>query len=785
MKRPLFLWPLVGLLLLCCHLSHGFASVQLDATFGLNGRVAVELGRKNSGHALLVQPDGKIVIAGSSSGLQEGPMNFTLLRLDQHGSLDTSFNHEGSTVTSLVPGDDEALAAGRLADGRIVAGGYSFNGTDRDFALVCYRTNGTLDSSFGTDGATLTSIGNGNEEITALVIDPADRIVVVGASEGTAGKILVAARYLSNGTLDRDFGEQGLTLIGLGQDANAEGELLRKDGSLVISGSYSDQRAQVAMLIGLDADGSLDTDFGAQGVAKASGGFAASEGYGLAQDQDGLLHLAGAVGEVGKRDAALFRFTARGSLDFSFGEKGAIVVHQSTEDDVFYDVTVADNSIAAVGFTSRNKARRMLLASFAPASSKTDAALSPYTEESPAPLQEIRINGKTRIQIRKLQTWTSELLIRRLELLQSQLQNPSAHGVKPYPKTGQWVAKEWFTQFLQPRALAASPMQAVGSSRLPGDLETRIVTTSFGNGEAIGYALTTDVDGQVVVVGTAEELATSSMVAARFVPDDVIDRVTDRPGHRSTHIATLPSSDVTQTSMMTGGEIKESFPHKIVRRGVLFSLKPGQVYRESHGGAVGSGFDTLLNQLASLMVPSAMAIETGGAAPVKPTGAKPVVAEGMTDNGSGPGIFHARLEHLQPSSIYYLRAYVMTSSGEIFYGDQISVRTADACFIATASFGTLLHPCVQILRDFRDTYLHSPMGRSIVRLYYNLSPPFAAFIADSPSLRFLVRSLLLPVIAFSWIALHIGLLGAVLTFSLFVVIIGHGMHRFRNSCRTD
>ena len=138
-----------------------------------------------------------------------------------------------TVVTSLVPGDDEALAVGRLADGRIIAGGYSFNGTDRDFALACYGTGGQLDYSFGTDGATLTSIGNGDEEITALVVDESDRIVVVGTSEGTAGKILVAARYLSSGFLDRSFGEQGISLIGLGQDANAEDVLLRKDGSLI------------------------------------------------------------------------------------------------------------------------------------------------------------------------------------------------------------------------------------------------------------------------------------------------------------------------------------------------------------------------------------------------------------------------------------------------------------------------------------------------------------------------------------------------------------------------
>ena len=72
---------------------------QLDATFGLNGRVAVELGVKSSGHAVLVQPDGKIVVAGSSAGAKGAAMNFSLLRFNQDGSVDTTINGEGSVGT--------------------------------------------------------------------------------------------------------------------------------------------------------------------------------------------------------------------------------------------------------------------------------------------------------------------------------------------------------------------------------------------------------------------------------------------------------------------------------------------------------------------------------------------------------------------------------------------------------------------------------------------------------------------------------------------------------------
>jgi uncharacterized delta-60 repeat protein len=760
------------------------AATQLDATFGLQGRVAIELGRKNSGHAVLVQPDGKIVLAGSSSGLQGKATHFSLIRLHRNGSLDTSFNGEGSIVTSLVPGDNEALAVGRLSDGRLVAGGYTSNGTDRDFALACYRSDGSLDVAFGEDGAVLTSIGNGHEEITALVIDPADRIVVVGSSEGTAGRILVAARYLPNGTLDRSFGEQGVQLIGLGHDGNAEGLLLRSNGSLILSGSYNEKNSQVAMLVGLHPDGTLDSAFGVQGVATVSGSFAASEGYGVTEDRDGgWLYLAGAIGDIGHRDAALFRFTATGDRDQAFGENGAVVIGPTADDDVFYDVAVTTGMVSVGGYTVREGLRRMLLAALVLRGSETGEGAG-FTREdaSVAPIQEIRINGNSRVQIRKLQVLSGEMLIRGFEMMQSLPEKPTTLHWKPLPpmQLGQLLTPQWRKLFLS-EAWAAMPIYAQEPSRYQGIAETRLVTTTFGDDEAVCYALANDNHDQVVVVGTVESKHGSFILASRLVADDVIDRVTDRPGHRSTHITTLPSTDVTQTSAMTGGEISEAFPKKIVRRGVLFSLKPGQVYNQNNQKNTAfraKSSATVLGWLSNLMVPPALAVSSPSQIISEQTAPPFVVEDGITDNGSGVGAFHVLLENLQPGSVYYIRAYVLTSTGEIYYGDQITARTADACFVATAAHGSILHPSVMILRDFRDTYLQTSLGWPLVRLYYAVSPPLAELVAESPVLRALARLLLLPAVGFCWVSLRIGLPLALLTCIVIAVIMGKRIHLF-------
>ena len=135
-SRWLFLFT-SWLIFSCAAVLPAEAVSRLDSSFGLNGRVAIELGIRNSAHAVLVQPDGKILLAGSSS--KGTALNMSLVRFNKDGILDTSFNNDGSVIISAAIGDDEVLALGLLSDGRIVAVGYSHNGANRDFALVCYQ----------------------------------------------------------------------------------------------------------------------------------------------------------------------------------------------------------------------------------------------------------------------------------------------------------------------------------------------------------------------------------------------------------------------------------------------------------------------------------------------------------------------------------------------------------------------------------------------------------------------------------------------------------------------
>jgi len=782
----------IWILLVCVGITPVQAAPRLDASFGLDGRVAVELGLANSAHAVVVQPDGKIVVAGSSS--KGATLNFSLLRFNKDGSLDPTFNGDGSVITSVSKGDNEALALGLLSDGRIIAAGYSHNGRDRDFALVCYLPDGSRDLAFGSNGAVVTPVGNSNEEITAMTINAADMITVAGATEGTTGRVLVTARYFADGALDNSYGERGVSIVGVGEGSSAEGIVERKDGSLVISGSYVEKGVSSLMLVGLDADGYLNSRFGNKGVTVASGSFSASEGYGLAEDGEGNLYLAGSVGLAGKRDTAMFRFTKAGKADTSFGDKGVIITRVSEEDDLLYAVAVGKNGAVANGYTTDAGTRQFLLVTYS-IDSTTSVTVNTKTSSIPTvekgatktlPVQEIRVNGGTKVQIRRLQvssslsdyltTWYFPALLPsgNMTVIVPVQAGARLQQVGDGPSLVRWIysAIERVGDFLLPSAVASERRT---STVTDAAISAHVVTTTFSEGESISYAATFDASGNLIVVGTANGTEASSIVVAQYSdkPETTTDSILDQPGYRSSYIATTPSADVTRTTAVIVGEIAPSFGMAVTKRGMVYSVNKDPVYLgRSESGDEAASSTTLLPRkmfdgLTNLLISPAVAAVTGN------TSTTQFIENGETVNGAGYGTFSARLEKLKPGTAYFARAYALTSEGAVYYGNQLHFRTADACFVATASFGTLLHPGVGVLRDFRDAFLvKTTGGQRLVELYYTYSPPVADVIARNGLLRFAIRMLLLPFVGFSWLALQGGLALALLTFAGSAIIFG-------------
>ncbi|MCI5140010.1 MAG: hypothetical protein D3922_16740, partial [Candidatus Electrothrix sp. AR1] len=134
---------------------------------------------------------------------------------------------------------------------------------------------------------------------------------------------------------------------------------------------------------------------------------------------------------------------------------------------------------------------------------------------------------------------------------------------------------------------------------------------------------------------------------------------------------------------------------------------------------------------------------------------------------------------LKPGTFFYARAYAVVG-GTTYYGNQISFQTADSCFVATAAYGSLFHPAVQLLRDFRDRFmLDNPVSRSLVHLYYRYSPPIADVISSNTILRPLTRTLLMPIVGSVWLTMRFGWLWLLLPVAAMALLSWFGMQRMQ------
>ena len=198
-----------------------------------------------------------------------------------------------------------------------------------------------------------------------------------------------------------------------------------------------------------------------------------------------------------------------------------------------------------------------------------------------------------------------------------------------------------------------------------------------------------------------------------------------------------------------------------------------------------AGLSTALESVGNLFVSTAIAQDdedsTDGTTDTTDadTEDSDFLEEGGIEEGSGAGKFTSKLEDLKPGTFFYARAYAVVG-GTTYYGNQIGFRTADSCFVATAAYGSLFHPAVQLLRDFRDRFmLDNPVSRSLVHLYYRYSPPIADVISSNTILRPVTKTLLLPIVGSAWLTMRFGWLWLILPAAAMVMVSWFGMQRMQ------
>lgn len=304
-------------------------------SFGASGIASAGSGVRLLGTA--VQSDGKVVAVGES-GLPSA-VDLELARFTVSGALDTTFGSGGIVHGPAIAGLLGTGSLGRgvaiQPDGKIVVVGTSTvpDGSATTGILIeRFNSNGSVDSSFGTGGAVTSlagSLGDGN----GVAIQPNGQIVATGSanaagSGGTSTPRVAVVRVNGNGSLDPSFGSGGASVLDFGSFSTALAVALQSDGKIVIGGSQSPGlQVQNALIARLTPSGAADPSFGTGGAYahQYAVGAASSTFDALAIQSNGSIVAAGSAtqGNTGA-NAIVARFTTAGTPDGSLGGGGVV-----------------------------------------------------------------------------------------------------------------------------------------------------------------------------------------------------------------------------------------------------------------------------------------------------------------------------------------------------------------------------------------------------------------------------------------------------------------------------
>lgn len=293
--------------------------------------------------AAAVQADGKIVVVGVAvSGRQaNGAFNqdFALARYGTDGTLDPSFGSGGLVLTDFAGFTDIAHAVVIQPDGKIIVAGQAsdgssliLGGTGSDFAVARYNADGSLDSGFGTGGKVRVHIAGNVDTAFNVARQPDGKIVVgglvgIGSSAGLDTTGLV--RLLVDGRIDVGFGNGGIVVDNAGGPGT--GMALQDDGKIVLIGSGGiGSSGDDFFLVRYLANGGLDTTFGVGGAVRTdfNAGFIVGDfGRAVALQADGKIVAVGSTGTPTGSDMAVARYLADGSLDASFNNGGKLTIN--------------------------------------------------------------------------------------------------------------------------------------------------------------------------------------------------------------------------------------------------------------------------------------------------------------------------------------------------------------------------------------------------------------------------------------------------------------------------
>ncbi len=233
-----------------------------------------------------------------------------------------------------------------LADGSSISAGNVFVNGNRGWAIAKWTSDGSLDTSFGTGGVYINEFGVSNNDYAKSIVEQADGKLVIGGYVQNTDRDFAVMRLNADGSVDNDFGLSGVVFADIGTSDSGNDIAIQSDGNILITGrSNADSNLRVVRLSGVDGD--FDNGFGVNGIATIDLG-GSEYATSIAVDGSGRIIL------VGFRDADAFvaRLTSTGSLDTSFGNPNGYATTSlggTSINDVGQVIVQSDGSYVLVG----------------------------------------------------------------------------------------------------------------------------------------------------------------------------------------------------------------------------------------------------------------------------------------------------------------------------------------------------------------------------------------------------------------------------------------------------
>lgn len=329
----------------------------LDSSFGKNGMIKFALDGVYSLQDINILSENKILIIGKYS--TGSPYLPVLIQLNSNGTLDTKFGNGGKIYPNIYYPQGSVLFQ---PDGKIIlAGQYYNNNTKEDFWLMRINYDGSLDNSFGTNGEVKVDLGNKEQDIVyRLALQNDGKIIAAGSTKisSTEGTDFALVRYNSNGTIDSNFGVNGIVTKNLSLVDTWSDLVIQPDGKIIVTGSVNvDSVGKINFIVArYNENGTIDNTFGDGGKAIIwFETYTRDIANSIIQQPDGKIVVGGMSGEIfNYNNFALARFNTNGTLDNTFGLNGKVTTKFNDNDASTNMLLCKDGNILLNGHSNNN-----------------------------------------------------------------------------------------------------------------------------------------------------------------------------------------------------------------------------------------------------------------------------------------------------------------------------------------------------------------------------------------------------------------------------------------------